>query len=101
MDREQAKRVLRALDGALAVFRDAKGRLTGPDIRIQSMISVARMAMAHRAYAGGPASNSSSPFPGGGSGTTAPFQLLVDGHVFNDRSRSEADERRDGRAPGA
>lgn len=48
MDAEQTQRVMEALDGALAVFRDAKGRRTAADIRVQSMISAARLVLGQR-----------------------------------------------------
>jgi hypothetical protein len=61
MDAEQIKRALRALDAALAVFRDAKGRLRAADVRVFSMISAARSATALRLHgAGQPGTNSTA-----------------------------------------
>lgn len=49
MDVEATKRVARALEAALAVFRDAKGRLSASDIRVQSILSAIRSELLGRA----------------------------------------------------
>lgn len=42
MDAEAARRIARTLEAALAVFRDAKGRLSASDIRVQSIVAAIR-----------------------------------------------------------
>lgn len=45
MDADAARRIARALEAALAVFRDAKGRLSASDIRVQSILAAIRGAI--------------------------------------------------------
>lgn len=45
MDADAARRIARALEAALSVFRDAKGRLSASDIRVQSILAAIRGAM--------------------------------------------------------
>lgn len=51
MDAETTRRIARALEGALAVFRDAKGRLSASDIRVQSIIAAIRSELVGRVEA--------------------------------------------------
>jgi hypothetical protein len=64
VDDEDILRVLKALDGALAVLRDAEGRRSVHDLRVQSMIAAARATLAERieARTEPPSGPSASPF---------------------------------------
>ena len=79
METDQTKRALRSLDGATAVFRDAKGRLQAADVRIFSIIAAARSSLARRLH--------TSESPGGGTGTV-PF--ILEGSPFNFRPDSKS-----------
>lgn len=48
METNQVARIVEALDGAVAILRDAEGRRSAADIRVQSILAAARDTLESR-----------------------------------------------------